>query len=33
MVVSYGVPSMPDAFVLHPDGHNVEAVCHRPERG
>jgi catechol 2,3-dioxygenase-like lactoylglutathione lyase family enzyme len=21
------------AFVLDPDGHNIEAVCHRPETG
>jgi catechol 2,3-dioxygenase-like lactoylglutathione lyase family enzyme len=25
-------PSYYGAFVLDPDGHNVEAVCHRPER-
>lgn len=24
-------PSYYGAFVLDPDGHNVEAVCHRPE--
>jgi len=24
-------PSYYSAFVLDPDGHNVEAVCHRPE--
>ena len=24
-------PNYFGAFVLHPDGHNVEAVCHRPE--
>ena len=25
-------PNYYGAFVLDPDGHNVEAVCHRPER-
>lgn len=24
-------PSYYGAFVLDPDGHNIEAVCHRPE--
>jgi predicted lactoylglutathione lyase len=24
-------PNYYGAFVLGPDGHNVEAVCHRPE--
>ena len=24
-------PGYYGAFVLDPDGHNVEAVCHRPE--
>jgi predicted lactoylglutathione lyase len=24
-------PNYYGAFVLDPDGHNVEAVCHRPE--
>jgi catechol 2,3-dioxygenase-like lactoylglutathione lyase family enzyme len=24
-------PTYYGAFVLDPDGHNVEAVCHRPE--
>jgi catechol 2,3-dioxygenase-like lactoylglutathione lyase family enzyme len=24
-------PSYFGAFVIGPDGHNVEAVCHRPE--
>ncbi len=26
-------PDYYGAYVLDPDGHNVEAVCHRPERG
>jgi catechol 2,3-dioxygenase-like lactoylglutathione lyase family enzyme len=25
-------PSYYAAFVLDPDGHNIEAVCHRPEQ-
>ncbi|HTF32250.1 MAG TPA: VOC family protein [Myxococcota bacterium] len=25
-------PNYYGAFVLDPDGHNIEAVCHRPER-
>lgn len=24
-------PTYYGAFVLDPDGHNIEAVCHRPE--
>ena len=24
-------PSYYGAFVLDPDGHNIEAVCHRPQ--
>jgi catechol 2,3-dioxygenase-like lactoylglutathione lyase family enzyme len=24
-------PNYYGAFVLDPDGHNIEAVCHRPE--
>lgn len=24
-------PNYHGAFVIGPDGHNVEAVCHRPE--
>jgi catechol 2,3-dioxygenase-like lactoylglutathione lyase family enzyme len=26
-------PSYYGAFVLDPDGHNIEAVCHTPEQG
>ena len=41
VVLGYGAPPKADfwvakgkdngAFVLDPDGHNIEAVCHKPE--
>ena len=30
-VVSEGLPTYDAAFVIGPDGHNIEVACHEPE--